>query len=215
MGKIDTSTLVDKYVYPATCLGLAKAFARKADLKESVKTPEGMFYLIVKSTVAGAKKKILESTDARIFSIGTSLDLNSALRDLRILKAEEKESGAKVAKAKTLRLIEPTSAEGSKLAELLEVRGVGVTNPKVRCSVDALHLLEYWAMRHAKQEFMRKLEEAKVKYPAHVEDALNMARIMAKVLPNEDVEKGPCARIVEYLEPITPRLGKFVQQEEG
>ncbi|MEM2830880.1 MAG: DUF1156 domain-containing protein [Candidatus Jordarchaeales archaeon] len=214
MGKIDVSTLVDKYVYPATYLGLAKAFAGKADSRESVKTPDGMFYLIVKSTVAGAKKKILESTDARIFSIGTSLDLNSALKDLKILKAEEREGGAKVAKAKALRLLEPTFKEGSKLAEFLEVRGVGVTEPKIRCSVDALHLLEYWAVRYAREEFKRRLEEVKVKYPVYVEDALNMARIMARVLPSEDVEKELCVRMVEYLEPPAPGLSKFVKQGE-
>jgi len=214
MGKIDTSTLVDKYVYPATYLGLTKAFARKADLKESVKTPEGMFYLIVKSTVAGAKKKILESTDARIFSIGTSLDLNNALRDLRLLKAEEKASGAKVAKAKVLRLLEPTSKEGSKLAEFLEVRGVGATDPRVRCSVDALHLLEYWAVRYSREEFRRKLDELKAKSPLHVEDALSMVRIMARVLPSEDIEKELCNRIVEYLEPAAPRESKLFDKEE-
>jgi putative DNA methylase len=214
MGKIDTSTLVDKYVYPATYLGLAKAFARKADLKESVKMPEGMFYLIVKSTTAGAKKKILESTDARIFSIGTSLDLNNALRNLRLLKAEEKENGSKVAKAKVLRLLEPTSKESSRLAEFLEVRGVGVTDPKIRCSVDALHLLEYWAVRYAREEFRRRLDELKAKYPVHVEDALSMARIMARVLPSEDMEKELCNRIVEYLEPAVPRQSKLFDKEE-
>ncbi|MEM3551600.1 MAG: DUF1156 domain-containing protein [Candidatus Bathyarchaeia archaeon] len=34
IGKIDTKTLVDNYVYPATYLGLAKALAIKAELKE-------------------------------------------------------------------------------------------------------------------------------------------------------------------------------------
>ena len=214
MGKIDVSTLVDKYVYPATYLGLVRALARKAELKDGVRTPEGMFYLIVKSTLAGAKKKVLESTDARIFSIGTSLDLNNAVKSWRILKAGDGEGGAKVAKAKTLTLIEPTSAESPKLAELLETRGVSILDPKIRCSVDALHLLEYWAVRHVREEFRRKLDELKVKYHAQVQDALNMARIMARVLPDEDVEKSLCVRIVEYLEPFTPQLDKFAIEGE-
>jgi putative DNA methylase len=214
MGKIDVETLVTKYVYPAAYLGLAKALARKAELKDGIKSPDGMFYLLVKSTFAGAKKKILYSTDARIFSIGTSLDLNTALKTWRILKAGEKESGAKVAKAKTLALMEPTSAERSKLAELLETRGIGATEPKPRCTVDALHVLEYFAVIHPREEFKRKLEELKASYPAHVEDALTMARIMAKVLPPEDIEKGLCSRIIEYLEPITPKLSKFTSKEE-
>jgi putative DNA methylase len=214
MGKIDVDTLVTKYVYPAAYLGLAKALARKAELKDGIKSPDGMFYLLVKSTFAGAKKKILDSTDARIFSIGTSLDLNTAMRTWRILKAGEKESGAKVAKAKTLTLMEPVSAERSKLAELLETRGIGATEPKPRCTVDALHVLEYLAVVHPREEFKRKLEELKASYPAHVEDALTMARIMAKVLPPEDIEKSLCSRIIEHLEPITPKLSKFTSKEE-
>lgn len=212
MGKIDVGTLVDKYVYPASYLGLARALARKAELKDGVKSPDGMFYLLVKSAFAGAKKKTLDSTDARIFSIGTSLDLNAALKTWRML-AGEKEGGARVAKAKTLRLMEPTSADRSKLGELLEARGVGVTEPRVRCTVDALHLLEYLTVVHPRQEFKRKLDELKASYPAQVEDALNIARIMAKVLPAEDVEKGLCNRIIEYLEPTTPELGKFSTQK--
>jgi len=213
MGRIDIGTLVDKYVYPASYLGLARALARKAELKDGVKSTDGMFYLLVKSTLAGAKKKTLDSTDVRIFSIGTSLDLNAALKTWKILRAGEKESGAKVAKAKTVTLVEPASTERSKLAELLEARGVGVTEPRVRCTVDALHLLEYLAVAFPREEFRRKLEELKAGYPAQVEDALNITRIMAKVLPAEDTEKGLCSRIIEYLEPITPELRKFTPEE--
>jgi putative DNA methylase len=79
LGKIDTKTLIDNYVYPATYLGLAKALATKAELKESVRQPDAMFYLLIKSILPGARKKTLDSTDLRIFSIGTSLDLNTAI----------------------------------------------------------------------------------------------------------------------------------------
>jgi len=213
MGRIDVGTLVDKYVYPASYLGLARALARKAELEDGVKSADGMFYLLVKSTLAGAKKKTLDSTDARIFSIGTSLDLNDALKTWRILRTGEKESGARVAKAKTLTLMEPMSADRSKLAELLEARHVGATKPEVRCTVDALQVLEYLAVAYPREEFRRRLEELKASYPAYVEDALTMARIMARVLPEEDAEKGLCGRIIEHLEPITPRLGEFTPQE--
>ncbi|MGC9086748.1 MAG: hypothetical protein ACP5IT_11200, partial [Thermoproteota archaeon] len=210
MGKVDVGTLVDKYVYPATYLGLAKALARKAEVNESVKSSDGMFYLLVKSISAGAKKKMLESTDARLFSIGTSLDLDNAIKTLKILGAGEKESGPKVARAKTLVLMEPTSSERSKLAELLEVRGVGVSSPNIRCTVDALHFLEYLAVSFSREEFKRKLEELRTKFPSHVEDALIIARTMAKVLPSEDYEKNLCSRIVDYLkyEPISYKSSK-------
>jgi putative DNA methylase len=208
MGKIDIETLIDKYIYPATYLGLAKALAKKAELKESVKSPDAMFYLLVKSLLAGAKKKTLESTDARIFSIGTSLDLNVALKTLKILRRSEKEAGAKVAKAKTLILVEPPSMERSKIAEFLEIREIGIRDMKIRCSIDVLHVLEYFAVIYSREEFKRKLDELRANYPAFIEDALSMARIMAKILPEEDIEKTLCNRIIEYLE--LPKLEDLI-----
>jgi putative DNA methylase len=200
MGKIDTKTLIDNYVYPATYLGLAKALAIKAELKEGIKHPDAMFYLLVKSILPGAKKKMLESTDLRLFSIGTSLDLNMAIKSWRILKGETK-PGAKVAKAKTYMLIEPPSDERSKIAEILEVRGLNPENPQIRCTVDALHTLEYYAATYSREEFKHKLEELKNVYPSYVEEALRLTEILAKTLPKEDSEWSLCKRIMDYLSP--------------
>jgi Adenine-specific DNA methylase containing a Zn-ribbon len=208
MGRLDTKSLVENYVHPATYLGLARAMARRADLKDSVRSPDALFYLLVKSTLAGAKKKILESTDLRLFSIGTSLDVNSAIKSWKILRASEKEGeekGAKVAKAKTLVLIEPPSTDPSKLAELLEVRGVGYTSPNIRCVVDALHFTEYLAVTRSRKEFRRRVEELKTAYPSF-EEALSLAKILAKILPEEDVEKKLCEKIVEHLSPVETSL---------
>jgi len=200
MGKIDTKTLIDNYVYPATYLGLAKALAIKAELKEGVKHPDAMFYLLIKSILPGAKKKTLESTDLRLFSIGTSLDLSMAMKSWRILKGEA-EPGAEVAKAKAYTLIEPPSDERSKLAEILEVRGVNPENPQIRCAVDALHTLEYYAATYSREEFRRKTEELKTAYPSHVEEALTLAKILARTLPKEDPEWSLCKRMADYLSP--------------
>jgi putative DNA methylase len=205
LGKIDTKTLIDNYVYPATYLGLAKALATKAELKEGVGQPDAMFYLLVKSILPGARKKTLDSTDLRIFSIGTSLNLNTAIKSWRILKGEA-ESGAKVAKAKSYMLIEPPSDERSKLAELLEVRGVNPENPQIRCTVDALHTIEYYAAAYSRDDFRRKFEEITTTYPSYAEEALTLAKTLAKILPKEDPEWGICKRILEYLSPEQTRL---------
>lgn len=157
-----------------------------------------MFYLLIKSILPGVKKKILESTDLRLFSIGTSLDLNTAIKTWKILKGEA-EPGAKVAKARTYALIEPSSMERSSLAEILEIRGINSENPKIRCSVDALHTLEYYAATFSRVEFKRKLEELKNDYPAYVEEALTLAKIMAKIISKEDPEWALCKRIMDYL----------------
>ncbi len=200
IGKIDTKTLVDNYVYPATYLGLAKALALKAELKESVKYPDAMFYLLIKSILPGEKKKTLESTDLRLFSIGTSLDLNTAIKTWKILKGEA-EPGAKVAKAKTYTLIEPPSAERLSLAEILEIRGINPENPQIRCTVDALHTLEYYAATFSREEFKRKLKQLKNDYPVYMEEAQTLAKILAKTLPKEAPEYSLCKRIMHYLSP--------------
>jgi putative DNA methylase len=202
MGRLDAKTLVDKYVYPASYLGLAKAMARRAEVRDGVRSPDAMFYLLVKSTLAGAKKKVLDSTDVRLFSIGTSLDVNMAIKSWKILRRGEEETGAKVAKTKTLTLVEPVSIEPSKLAELLEFRGVEPTKPNLRCIVDALHYVEYLAFKCSREEFRRKLEELKGTYPGQVEEALSLAKILARILPDEDVEKSLCEKIVEHLSPV-------------
>ncbi|MEM1912449.1 MAG: hypothetical protein QW067_04845 [Thermofilaceae archaeon] len=203
LGRLSVDELVDKYVYPAATVGLARAIAGRSEVKESVRSPDAMFYMLVKCLMAGAKRKILESTDLRLLSLGTSLDVNAAIKDWRLLKEEKsgEEAGAKVAKAKRLVLLEPQSMEKAKVAELLEVRGVGVSEqPRIRCTVDVLHLLEYYAVAYSAAEFERRLEKLRESYPAQVNEALSLARIFVRVLPESDPERKLCERI------LTPSL---------
>jgi adenine-specific DNA methylase len=103
-------------------------------------------------------------------------------------------------------LIEPPSDERSKLAELLEVRGVNPENPQIRCTVDALYTIEYYAAAYSRDDFRRKFEEITTTYPSYAEEALTLAKILAKILPKEDPEWGICKRILEYLSPEQTRL---------
>ncbi|MEM0041677.1 MAG: DUF1156 domain-containing protein [Candidatus Korarchaeum sp.] len=199
LGRLSVDELVDKYVYPAASIGLAKAFARRAEIRDGVKSPDAMFYMLAKCLSAGARRKVIESTDLRLLSIGTSLDVKAALKEWKLLKEMrgEEEAGAKVAKAKTLILLEPPSAEKAKIMELLEAKGVGVSEePNVRCAVDALHLLEYYAVAYFAAEYMRRLEKLREKYPAQVNEALSLAKIFARVLPEDDPERRLCERVI-------------------
>ncbi|MEM3943975.1 MAG: hypothetical protein QXJ59_07800, partial [Thermofilaceae archaeon] len=203
LGRLSVDELVDKYVYPAATVGLARAIAGRGEVRESVRSPDAMFYMLVKCLMAGAKRKILESTDLRLLSLGTSLDVNAAIKVWRLLKEVKggEEAGAKVAKAKRLVLLEPQSIEKAKVAELLEVRGVGVSEqPRIRCTVDVLHLLEYYAVAYSAAEFERRLEKLRESYPAQVNEALSLARIFVRVLPESDPERKLCERI------LTPSL---------
>jgi len=202
MGRVDTDTLVEKYVYPAAYLGLARAYARKAELRDGIRSSEAMFYLLVKATLPGAKSKVLESTDVRIFSIGTSMDVREAIEERIILPGREG-GGARVAKAKTMVLVEPTSASRSAVAELLALRGLSIEKPEIRCSVDMLHLLEYHALAHSRREFAQIAGELRRQHPAFYEEAISMAKIFSRILPDDDPERELCRRILEG----TTRLG--------
>ncbi|MEM2189791.1 MAG: DUF1156 domain-containing protein, partial [Nitrososphaerota archaeon] len=200
LGRLSVDELVDKYVYPAASIGLAKAFARRAEIKDGVRSPDTMFYMLAKCLIAGARRKMIESTDLRLLSIGTSLDVKAALKEWKLLKemkGEEEEAGAKVAKAKTLILLEPPSAEKAKIMEFLEAKGVGTSEePNVRCAVDALHLLEYYAVAYSATEYIQRLEKLREKYPAQVNEALSLAKIFARVLPEDDPERRLCERVI-------------------
>ncbi|MEM4587808.1 MAG: DUF1156 domain-containing protein [Candidatus Jordarchaeales archaeon] len=197
LGRLSVDELVDGYVYPAASIGLAKAFARRAEIKDGVRSPDAMFYMLAKCLIAGARRKIIESTDLRLLSIGTSLDVKVALKEWKLLKEVKEEAGAKVAKAKTLILLEPLSVEKTKIAELLEARGIGVSEePKVRCAVDVLHVLEYYATAYSAAEYMRRLEKLRENYPEQVNEALSLARIFSRVLPDDDPERRLCERVI-------------------
>jgi len=199
MGRVDTDMLVEKYVYPAAYLGLARAYTRKAELRDGIRSPEAMFYLLVKATLPGAKSKVLESTDVRIFSIGTSMDVYEAIKNRIILPGKE-EGGARVAKAKTMVLVEPASTSRSAVAELLALRGLSIEKPEIRCSVDMLHLLEYHALAHSRREFAQIAGELKKRHPAFYDEAISMAKIFSRILPDNDPEGELCRRILEGTE---------------
>ncbi len=188
--KIDTKELIDTYVYPAALLGLAQALSRKAQIKEGIKSPDALFYLLIKCVLSGSKKKAIESTDARIFSIGTSFDLKTA----QTLKIVAKTKGERPL---ALILLEPASLERPHLAEFLTTRGIA--EPKMRCVVDVLHVMEYYALISSREEFRKKVGELRAHYPGLTEEALSMAEIMARVLPEREVERTLCERMTELI----------------
>lgn len=218
MKKLDTSEIVDKYVYPATLYGLVKAITRKANVEEGVKSNEAMLYLIVKTLSAGAKQKIVTSNDARIFSIGTGVDLSYVARNLKLFRigGKEKEGeGASLAKRKTLILSEPPSEEKAKIKSFLDYRELDPENPRVKCSIDALHLLEYYAVSYGKDQFASKLDDLRKKYPSEVDEAITLARVISGSL-TEDLEAKICSKILEkiaYYKPSQKRLTEFGEGE--
>ncbi|RLG63062.1 DUF1156 domain-containing protein [archaeon] len=197
VGRVDVDTLVNKYVYPATMKGIIRAVAKVGRVSEEVKSSPAILYVLVKVIMRGAKKKNLTSNDAIMLSIGTGADLNEMVNRFRVFTKGGGEESRDVA----LTLLEPQSLDKAKLEEFLARRWLNTIEPRLRCSVDALHVLEYYALTLPLEEFRKRLEDLRAKYPSYVEEALAMARIFARVLPEKDVEKTLCSRVVERLGP--------------
>ncbi|RLF01503.1 MAG: DUF1156 domain-containing protein, partial [Thermoprotei archaeon] len=197
VGKVDVDTLVDKYVYPATMKGIIRAVAKVGKVSEVVKSSPAILYVLVKVIMRGAKRKHLTSNDAVMLSIGTGADLNEMVNRFRVFT----KGGGEESRGIALTLLEPQSLDKTRLEEFLARRGLNTIEPRLKCSVDALHVLEYYALTLPLEEFRKRLEDLRAKYPSYVEEALAMARIFARVLPEKDVEKTLCSRVIERLGP--------------
>ena len=79
-----------------------------------------------------------------------------------------------------------------------------------RTSIDVLHLLEYYSVTLPKDEFMRKADELRARYPALYEEAVNIARLLAGTLPSNDPERELTRRVVNTLAPSHIGLDRFL-----
>lgn len=211
MKKLETSQLMDRYVLRAALYGLAKAISHRARVEEGIRTNEGLLYLVTKFLYSGSTTKIVTSDDARIFSFGTGVDLSHAVNSLKMFRAgseKEEGEGASLAKRKALILLEPQSKDRLRLRDLLDYRGIDVENPGVRCSIDALHVLEYYALTYPREQFIEKFNDLKTKYPSEVDEALSLARIINGSLEG-DIEKDLCLGVIEKAMPATKSIADF------
>lgn len=201
MKKLETTEIMDRYILRAALYGLTKAISQNANIEEGVKSNEGMFYLVIKFLYTGYIKKVVTTDDARIFSLGTGIDLSYLVDELKIFrhgKEEEEGDGSSLAKRKTLILLEPQIKDRIKLKELLDYRGIGTETPIIRCSIDALHVLEYYGLTYSRDKFLEKLNESKINYPSEVDEAISLARVISSLVGN-DVEKDLCGIVIEKI----------------
>ena len=187
MGILDVKSLVTDYVYPATAKALAMALGEFAGTPSEVKRPESLFYLITKALFPKPKrvKRKLDRSNIALVSIGTKADLDT-LENLTIL---HKEKGK-------FYLEEPAMADRKSFEELLQLKDINPTKPAIESPIDALHLLEYYALTLPLKPFLIRFSILKEEYSSEVEEAINIATILAKTLPPTDPEKKPCQEII-------------------
>jgi putative DNA methylase len=199
MKSLDTSELMDRYVYRSALHGLVKAISHKASVEEGVRSGEAMLYLVIKFLYSGSVKKVVTGDDARIFSLGTGVELPVAMNNLKLFRAgseEEEGQGSSLAKRKMLVLLEPQSTDTAKLKDMLYFRGLDAENPVVRSSIDALHLLEYHAVTKSREQFSQIMSALKTKYPSETDEAIGLAKVISGSLI-DDAERLLSAQVVE------------------
>ena len=154
------------------------ALSEKAKGKPVTST-DALFYLMVKVLFGGAKKKALERNDVSLLKIATRADPNQLERINIVKRGRERE----------YTLVEP--ADASKLDGFLKSRGIDVAEPKLRNSVDCLHLLEYYAYIYQRSRFVEKVNNELDE--ALVEEAITLAKIIRTV---GDTEAGLADSVV-------------------
>ncbi len=183
--------LVKEYIYPAAAESIARAlgaFSSGARL-----SPPSLYYLLVKVLVprgARAARRSMDRSTAILFSIGTRSDVDD-LMGLRIVERD----------GERFTLFEPPSNGElkSSLEQTLAERGLRASQPVPRCAVDALHLLEYYAVALPKDAFLRRYNELKSAYPQYVEEAEALAKVLYAVLPREDRERAALETLLNAL----------------
>ena len=187
MGIVDVKSLVTDYVYPATAKALAMALGEFAGTPGEVKRPESLFYLITKALFQKPQreKRKLDRSNTALLSIGTKADMNT-LENFTILR---KEKGK-------FYLEEPATTDRKSFEELLQKKGINPTKPTIESPIDALHLLEYYALTLPLKPFLTRFSQLKEEYSSEVEEAINIAAILAKTLPSTDPEKRASQEII-------------------
>ena len=177
-GVLSVEDILNEFAFPLTALGIAMALSEKAKGKPVTST-DALFYLMVKVLFGGAKKKSLERNDVSLLKIATRADPNQLERINIVKRGRERE----------YTLVEP--ADASKLDSFLKSRGIDVAEPKLRNSVDCLHLLEYYAYKNPRSRFVEKVNNELDE--ALVEEAITLAKIIRTV---GDTEAGLADSVV-------------------
>uniref|UniRef100_A0A7C4NQ26 DUF1156 domain-containing protein n=1 Tax=Staphylothermus marinus TaxID=2280 RepID=A0A7C4NQ26_STAMA len=189
--------LVEKYIYPAT----AEAIARSFGAVGAKLTPPSMFYLLSKVLIgrrARQSRRVIDRTSSVILAIGTRCSLDE-LERLRIV-VRDREADKHV-------LLEPkwgVRNPRESIEDVLNAKYINPSAPTFRTAVDLLHLLEYYAITLPKEEFRRRVEDIRGRAPMLFDEAVNLVKILAQGLVDEDPEKELVRKVMEGLEIRTP-----------
>ena len=130
----------------------------------------------------------MDRSAAHILGLGTGVD------DKRLAALAIVERGGE-----GFLLLEPRGSGRDDLVELFRRRGLDPSRPSLRSPVDALHLLEYYAVSYGVREFRERYERLRALGAHHVDEAVRLAKVLHSLLPPADPERELCGRVLSYL----------------
>jgi putative DNA methylase len=194
VGVDDVGAFVRERAYPAAARGLARAISRYVgggETGEEVGDAGALFYMLAKILLPRsprAGRRVMDRSTVHIIGFGTGLDDRELVR----LGIVEKRDG-------DFHLLEPRGGGRDDLVELLRERGLDPAKPQLRSAVDALHLLEYYAVALDAKSFGEQYARLRSLDAVRVEEALKLARVFSgRLLPAGDPEKILCERVLAY-----------------
>jgi putative DNA methylase len=193
--------LVERYIYPATAAAIARSLTGAA----ARLSPASQFYLLAKVLIDRGRRqrRRLDRTSAIILSIGT----RTAIDQLQVLRVIERADG-------DLMLLEPAhsrDARGS-IEELLREKNLSPQTTMFRTAVDVLHVLEYLALAITMDELRKRVEELRARNGALIDEAIELAKILALALPEEEVERTLAQKLLEALDIRVGGLFEFTRR---
>jgi putative DNA methylase len=203
--EITTTELVNK-AFQLALRGLVEGVYKEAGVERPL-DPYASVYLVLKLITrsdtgegsesrrrAGFRRARIDRSFASLLGVFSNIDVGNLLQ-LKIL-AKERED---------LELLEPEPVETTEsgirrsLEELLREKNIDVDKPEaLRTSVDLLHYLELQALRLTSEQFKKLYEELETRNP-RVGEAVQLARVLYRVLPESDPEKVCSRRILQHL----------------
>ena len=179
--------LVTNYVFPTTAQAIIEGLSKGIGVR--ISDPYTVYYVLVKLLIPPSTKGVrkLDSNTLTFLNISSgSLDVKD-LQSKGVIRVEGKNN--------TIALVEPEQNKDiiAALEQLPEVKMVLQGNYNFSNPVQVFHYLEYVSLKYSDKlkDEIEKLRER----TRFVDEALAIAKVFARVLPDNDIEKEPSKRL--------------------
>jgi len=180
--------LVTNYVFPTTAQAIIEGLSKGIGVR--ISDPYAVYYVLVKLLIPPSTKGVrkLDSNTLTFLNISSgSLDVKE-LQSKGVIRVEGKNN--------TIALMEPEQNNKDIIAaleQLPEVKMVLQGNYNFSNPVQVFHYLEYVSLKYSDKlkDEIEKLRER----TRFVDEALAIAKVFARVLPDNDIEKEPSKRL--------------------